>query len=196
MKYLYPTNVGPDPVLTCASVGRLQRLRNAQFLHMELPRRIAQRIVELQQLPNGLAEMTGIQNVIGWWVPPCESPVIIHGPPRKLHRQGWITRHDRTFTPAHSPRVDGTTVVDYCRGVDSVDASSGSRGLLCCGRYAGYVDELLAFTKPTNAEEEHDFTCLLASILCDHTSVPRALAAGTTHSIPARNGTAQRTLSP
>lgn len=46
-------------------------------------------------------------------------------------------------------------------------------------RYAGYVDELLAFSKPSNAEEEHDFTCLLASILCDHTSVPRALAAGT-----------------
>jgi hypothetical protein len=29
--------------------------------------------------------------------------------------------------------------------------------------------------------QEYDFTCLLASILCDHTSVPRALATGTTH---------------
>lgn len=79
-------------MLTCASVGRLQRLRNAQFLHMELPRRIAQRIVELQQLPNGLAEMTGIQNVIGWWVPLSNFPLIIHGPPRKLHRQGYDLR--------------------------------------------------------------------------------------------------------
>lgn len=43
-----------------------QRLRNAQFLHMELPRRIAQRIVELQRLPAGLTDMAGIRNVIGW----------------------------------------------------------------------------------------------------------------------------------
>ncbi|EWM23051.1 mitochondrial pyruvate dehydrogenase kinase [Nannochloropsis gaditana] len=88
-----------------------QRLRNAQFLHFELPRRIAQRVIELRdRLPPGLAEKRGIQNVMGW--------------------------------------------------------------------YAGYVEELQAFPKPMDSEQEYDFTCLLASILCDHTSIPRALAHG------------------
>jgi hypothetical protein len=37
-----------------------QRLRNAQFLHFELPRRIAQRVIELRdRLPPGLAEKRG-----------------------------------------------------------------------------------------------------------------------------------------
>lgn len=38
-----------------ASVGKpAQRLRNAQFLHRELPIRIAQRAVDLLTLPHGL----------------------------------------------------------------------------------------------------------------------------------------------
>lgn len=102
-----PTN----PYIHPTTTPNTQRLRNAQFLHIELPRRIAQRVVELRdQLPPSLVQKRGIQNVMGW--------------------------------------------------------------------YAGYVEELLNFPKPMDAEQEYDFTCLLASILCDHTSVPRALANG------------------
>lgn len=44
-----------------------QRLRNAQFLHIELPRRIAQRVVELRDdLPSVLAEKRGVW--VGGWV--------------------------------------------------------------------------------------------------------------------------------
>lgn len=40
-----------------------QRLRNAQFLHKELPIRIAQRAVDLLTLPHGLNQSTPIRNV-------------------------------------------------------------------------------------------------------------------------------------
>ena len=40
-----------------------QRVRNAQFLHKELPIRLAQRIAELNSLPFGLAEKRGIIEV-------------------------------------------------------------------------------------------------------------------------------------
>ncbi|GBG31421.1 Pyruvate dehydrogenase acetyl-transferring kinase, mitochondrial [Hondaea fermentalgiana] len=51
-----------------ASYGdKTQRLRNAQFLHNELQIRIAQRVVELEQLPLGLPYTTPIKSVIGWY---------------------------------------------------------------------------------------------------------------------------------
>jgi len=42
-----------------------QRLRNAQFLHRELPIRIAQRTVDLLTLPYGLSEATPVKQVAG-----------------------------------------------------------------------------------------------------------------------------------
>ncbi|CAM9659522.1 unnamed protein product, partial [Choristocarpus tenellus] len=40
-----------------------QRLLNARFLHRELPVRMSQRAVELMNLPHGLSEVPGIQQV-------------------------------------------------------------------------------------------------------------------------------------
>lgn len=40
-----------------------QRLRNAQFLHKELPIRIAQRAIDLLTLPNGLSDVTPIRQI-------------------------------------------------------------------------------------------------------------------------------------
>ncbi|CAK9101859.1 [Pyruvate dehydrogenase (acetyl-transferring)] kinase, partial [Durusdinium trenchii] len=50
-----------------AQTNKAQRLRNAQFLHHELQVRIAQRVVELEQLPLGLAETQPIREVLGWF---------------------------------------------------------------------------------------------------------------------------------
>ena len=44
-----------------------QQLRNAQFLHRELPIRMAQRVAELQQLPYGLSEQRDVRDVLGWY---------------------------------------------------------------------------------------------------------------------------------
>jgi hypothetical protein len=44
-----------------------QRLTNAQFLHRELPIRIAQRVMELSHLPYGLSEKKDIVSVRGWF---------------------------------------------------------------------------------------------------------------------------------
>mmetsp|Transcript_19767 Transcript_19767/g.22756 ORF Transcript_19767/g.22756 Transcript_19767/m.22756 type:complete len:645 (+) Transcript_19767:307-2241(+) len=41
-----------------------QRLRNAQFLHRELPIRIAQRIVELRNLPHGLGNTVELKSIL------------------------------------------------------------------------------------------------------------------------------------
>jgi len=46
-----------------ASIGSNQRLRNAQFLHRELPIRLAQRAVDLLTLPHGLSKTRHIRNV-------------------------------------------------------------------------------------------------------------------------------------
>ena len=40
-----------------------QRLRNAQFLHRELPIRIAQQIVELRNLPHGLGNAVELKSI-------------------------------------------------------------------------------------------------------------------------------------
>lgn len=44
-----------------------QRIRNAQFLHNELQVRIAQRVVQLEELPLQLPETQSIKDVIGWY---------------------------------------------------------------------------------------------------------------------------------
>merc|ERR1740117_2769093 len=44
-----------------------QRLRNAQFLHNELPIRLAQRVQELNSLPYGLSQLPQIQSVQEWY---------------------------------------------------------------------------------------------------------------------------------
>jgi pyruvate dehydrogenase kinase 2/3/4 len=44
-----------------------QLLKNAQFLHHEVPIRIAQRLQELSSLPYGLSETSHIQSVTSWY---------------------------------------------------------------------------------------------------------------------------------
>ncbi|KAJ3292500.1 alpha-ketoacid dehydrogenase kinase [Rhizoclosmatium globosum] len=42
-------------------------LRSAQFLHHELPIRLARRVVELENLPYNLSKMQSVQKVAGWY---------------------------------------------------------------------------------------------------------------------------------
>ena len=44
-----------------------QRLRNAQFLHKELQVRIAQRVLELERLPLGMAQTKHVRDVVRWF---------------------------------------------------------------------------------------------------------------------------------
>lgn len=44
-----------------------QRLRNAQFLHRELPIRISQRVLELETLPLGMTQTQPIRNLVSWF---------------------------------------------------------------------------------------------------------------------------------
>ncbi|GAB5036641.1 pyruvate dehydrogenase kinase [Nannochloropsis oceanica] len=79
-----------------------QRLRNAQFLHLELPRRIAQRVVELRDyLPPGLAEKRGIQNVMGWYAGYVEELLAFPQAP-------W-TQYRNTISPVSWPPSSVTT---------------------------------------------------------------------------------------
>lgn len=50
-----------------AKTDRTQRIRNAQFLHHELQVRIAQRVVQLENLPLGLPDTRPIQDVVRWY---------------------------------------------------------------------------------------------------------------------------------
>ncbi|CAM9402135.1 unnamed protein product [Scytosiphon promiscuus] len=54
LKQLYANGKNPEPA---------HRLANAQFLHKELPVRLSQRAVELMNLPHGLSEVPGVQQV-------------------------------------------------------------------------------------------------------------------------------------
>ena len=54
LKQLYVNGKDPEPA---------HRLANAQFLHRELPVRLSQRAVELMNLPHGLSDVPGIQQV-------------------------------------------------------------------------------------------------------------------------------------
>ena len=48
-----------------------QLLKNAQFLHRELPIRLAQRVHDLQDLPLGLPSNMEVQQVVGWFTSYC-----------------------------------------------------------------------------------------------------------------------------
>jgi len=53
--------------------------RGAQFLSEELPIRLAHRVKELNQLPDGLNEMPSIQKVANWYAQSFEVlPVFNH----------------------------------------------------------------------------------------------------------------------
>ncbi|CAM9344143.1 unnamed protein product [Pylaiella littoralis] len=54
LKQLYVNGKSPEPA---------HRLANAQFLHRELPVRLSQRAVELMNLPHGLSDVPGVQQV-------------------------------------------------------------------------------------------------------------------------------------
>ncbi|CAM9945905.1 unnamed protein product [Ectocarpus sp. 4 AP-2014] len=54
LKQLYVNGKDPEPA---------HRLANAQFLHRELPVRLSQRAVELMNLPHGLSDVPGVQQV-------------------------------------------------------------------------------------------------------------------------------------
>lgn len=54
LKQLYVLGKDPEPA---------HRLANAQFLHKELPVRLSQRAVELMNLPHGLSDIPGVQQV-------------------------------------------------------------------------------------------------------------------------------------
>lgn len=54
LQVLYALGKDPTPA---------RRLANAQFLHRELPVRLSQRAVELMNLPHGLSDVPGIQQV-------------------------------------------------------------------------------------------------------------------------------------
>lgn len=58
LRDLYKYGSSPSPA---------QQLRNAQFLHRELPIRMAQRVAELQQLPYGLSEQRDVHDVLNWY---------------------------------------------------------------------------------------------------------------------------------
>lgn len=60
LKQLYVNGKNPEPA---------HRLANAQFLHKELPVRLSQRAVELMNLPHGLSDAPGVQQVHPsvWW---------------------------------------------------------------------------------------------------------------------------------
>lgn len=55
LKQLYVLGKDPEPA---------HRLANAQFLHKELPVRLSQRAVELMNLPHGLSDIPGVQQVL------------------------------------------------------------------------------------------------------------------------------------
>jgi hypothetical protein len=57
--------LGPVCLCRLSLVGTL--FRGAQFLSEELPIRLAHRVKELNQLPDGLNEMPSIQKVANWY---------------------------------------------------------------------------------------------------------------------------------
>lgn len=60
-----PSEATRTPILTGARAGTL--FRASQFLSEELPIRLAHRVQELEELPDGLNEMPSIQRVQDWY---------------------------------------------------------------------------------------------------------------------------------
>lgn len=86
----------PSPELT-ASPGTL--FRASQFLAEELPIRLAHRVQELEELPDGLNEMPSVKKVADWYAQSFEV-----GTPSKipLAPSSGVT-HMRTATGNHYP---------------------------------------------------------------------------------------------
>jgi len=79
------------------------RLKNAQFLHNELPIRISQRIKDLKKLPHGLSEMKEIKQAIQWYKQ-YANDILLADPPKTLVQEEHFTEL------LSSVLVDTTTV--------------------------------------------------------------------------------------
>ena len=99
----------------------LQRIRNAQFLHKELPIRLAQRIQELSSLPFGLAEKSGVLEVKEAFTRGFES-LLVMNPPQTLE-------DDDQFTTVLKSILQDNTRVIQCMalGVLEVRADMGTQ---------------------------------------------------------------------
>ena len=69
------------PPASCAATGTL--FRASQFLAEELPIRLAHRVQELDNLPDGLNEMPSVRKVLDWYaqsfeVRPCHADIRIY----------------------------------------------------------------------------------------------------------------------
>lgn len=86
------------------AMDKVQRLRNAQFLHRELPIRVAQRAVDLLTLPNGLSEAKHIQQVSCAYISKLHS-LLSFSAPRTLEEEEQFTDMlqllalDRSYIP-------------------------------------------------------------------------------------------------
>eukprot|EP00904_Undaria_pinnatifida_P003548 jgi/Undpi1/13194/HiC_scaffold_8.g02856.m1 len=85
LKQLYVLGKDPEPA---------HRLANAQFLHKELPVRLSQRAVELMNLPHGLSDVPGVQQV--------------------NHRPGWSGIIQSEVSPSVEARHSAAAVRSLC----------------------------------------------------------------------------------
>lgn len=82
------------------STGTL--FRASQFLSEELPIRLAHRVQELNDLPDGLNEMPSICRVRDWYAQSfevCGGSYPIDGALTHNHNRSSFNSHDRTYPP-------------------------------------------------------------------------------------------------
>lgn len=122
---LYKFNINADPE---------QRIRNAVFLHRELPIRLSQRIDELQSLPFGLTTQRGVLDVREAYTRGFEKLIELKKP--------TTLEDDEIFTNLlHTLLVDNENVVQNM--ADSVLTTKTTMGRHLTPGRSGLIDEYL-----------------------------------------------------
>jgi pyruvate dehydrogenase kinase 2/3/4 len=115
MQALLSTGMGLrlDKSTIDASLPTQQRtlIQVAQFLHHELPIRLAHRAIELEELPHGLSGMPSVQTVRDWYVESFND-LISMGPPSSPAEEAAFEQVLHKIYDRHAP-----TLLKMARGV-------------------------------------------------------------------------------
>ncbi|KAL9095146.1 MAG: hypothetical protein Q9163_006530, partial [Psora crenata] len=156
------------------STGTL--FRASQFLSEELPIRLAHRVQELGDLPDGLNEMPSIQRVQDWYTQPSLAPDIRERLLRPMKQNGRDMRSLTRTTPNPSIRQGQYRSIPMPNG-NPMDNGSGSIGASSTRRYYVCTDDGGDWPPELN-EYNKRFAKTLQGIKRRHDSVVTTVAQG------------------
>ena len=153
------------PLLTAPVIGTL--FRASQFLAEELPIRLAHRVEELEQLPDGLNEMPSIKKVQNWYAQSFEELTTLPKP-----NIDQLTKDRLLKSPRQSPKTLSRTTQN-----PSMKNTGHRNGAMNIRRYFAAVDNDSEWPAEL-ADYNRKFSKTLETIKRRHDSVVPTVAAG------------------